>query len=642
MLSRISRRRPGPSAILVPALALAFLFPSPLGAGVVRFTEVSLQYQVRGYAYFGSRGCSWVDVDRDGRLDLFVKVQQGPSTPANVRDILYINQGVSFSDEAAARGISDGYVRGTHGAVFAPLFGALRNFDAFVTTTYGGIRPAPDHLYRNLGTGFFEDATSSIVPAQTEAHDGRGVAVGDFDRDGDLDIYLTNPLPDPLSQPSDVSLGLPNFLVNNGLEMFTPMYRGIDWSAFVAGVAAADVDGDGDLDLAEAKWAAPSTIYLNDGAGNFRDAGAEWELPQSDIVTRKNGVSFGDIDNDGDMDLAIVGERAASTLVGSVFLYKNHGDRFLINQRIDTSRTQGSRVGYQASFGDFDQDGFLDLYFSGENVCRNDGTGLMIPVPASVAGTAASFGSADPRGAALGDFDADGDLDIYLTDAAGPNLLFRNEVNNSDWIQVEIMSDHLGAVAGFGSKVDLFAAGHLGEPGFLRGHREIQAEYGFCAQDQPLAHFGAPTAGGARYDIRVTFPDGLTKSVLNVAPGTKVQVSAIFAPVNLRVIKVENKALFYHETIFELSWEPNPLNFGVAHYRLYDVTSGKTQLGEFPATQLEATLRNMDPGKSYLFALTAVDEWGSESDPVFSTSSAGKPVRALRRPSAGKMPKGGE
>jgi enediyne biosynthesis protein E4 len=623
-------------AVLLFFLGSAHL-PSALPAGTIHFTEVSLSYQVRGYSYFGSKGCSWVDVDNDGKLDLFVKVGQGVATPRNVSDILYINHGTYFADEAVARGISHGYAYGTHGAVFAPLFGALRNFDAFVTTTYGGVHPAIDRLYRNLGTGFFEDATSSIVPAQTQDHVALGVAVADFDRDGDLDLYFSNPLPNPFDQGSAPSLGLPNFLVNNGLGTFIPMYRGIEWTAFVAGVAAADLDGDGDIDLAEAKWLAPSTIYLNDGAGNFRDAGNDWQLPQSDIVTQKNGVSFGDIDNDGDMDLAIVGERVASTLVGSVFLYKNEGDRFVISQRIDTSRTQGNRVGYQVSFGDFDHDGYLDMYFGGENVYRNDGTGLMIPVPLAVSGMAASFATVDPRGIGLGDFDGDGDLDIYLTDTAGPNLLFRNDINNSDWLQVEIASDPTGAVAGFGSKVDLFAAGHLGERAYLKGHREIQGEYGFCGQDQPIAHFGAPSAGGARYDILVTFLDGKTKSILNVRPGQKIQVAAIFPPLDLAVTEVENKALFYRETIFELSWKANPLNLSVAKYRLYDVTQAQALLGEFPGTQLATTLRNMDGNRAYRFALTAVDEWGGESDPTYATSAARSVVNVSRRPASGKI-----
>lgn len=622
-----------PAAIV----GLIFALPAALAAGTIRFSEVSQQYQVRGYNYFGAKGCSWADVNHDGKPDLFVKVQEGPSTPRNVSDILYINYGTYFADEAAARGIAHSYVYGTHGAVFAPLFGTLRNFDAFVTTTYAGFHPAIDRLYRNLGTGYFEDATSSIVPAQTVDHVTRGVAVGDFDKDGDLDLYFSNPMPDPSDPSLYPDSFLPNFLVNNGLGTFTAMFRGIAWTAFVAGVAVADIDNDGDLDIAEAKWAAPSTIYLNDGLGDFRDAGNEWGLPQSDIVTKKNGISFGDIDNDGDMDLAIVGERVADTLIGSVFLYRNQGDQFVISQRIDTARTHGVRVGFQVSFGDFDHDGYLDMYFGGEYVYHNDGTGFMTPVAPSVSGMAASLAAVDPRGIGLADFDGDGDLDIYLTDTGGPNLLFRNEVNDSNWIEVEIQSDPTGAVAGFGSKVDLYAAGHLGDKTYLRGHREIQGEYGFCGQDQPIAHFGAPSAGGAKYDILVTFLDGKAKSILGVTPGQKVLVGAAFPPLNFTVAKVENKALFYRETIFELSWEANPLNVGVTKYRLYDVTQTKTLLEEFPGTQLKTTLRNMDKNKAYRFALTAVDEGGNESDPVYSSAASEKAVNISRRPASGRI-----
>jgi hypothetical protein len=618
---------------LAAVFALGVLMPSWLDAGIIRFTEVSRQYQVRGYPYFGGRGCGWVDVNHDGRLDLFVKNEQQTGTPLNVNDILYINYGSYFVDEAIARGISDGYAGGTCGAVFAPLFGALRNFDAFVTTTYAGVHPAPDRLYRNLGNGFFEDATSSIVPAQTIDHVARGLAVGDFDKDGDLDLYYSNPLPDPFDPKLYPPLALPNFLINNGRGTFTPMYRGIDWSTVVDGVAAADVDGDGDIDIAEARWAAPSTIYLNDGFGNFRDAGLDWKLPQDyTSSTQKHGVSFGDIDNDGLMDLAIVGDRA-------VYLYKNKVDHFLLSQTIYTSRTtsQGNVAGYQVAFGDFDQDGYLDMYFGGENIYHNDGTGLMIPVPAAVSGMAGSFAAVDPRGIGLGDFDGDGDLDIYLTDAKGPNLLFRNDVDNADWLQVEIVSDHLGAVAGFGSKVDLYAAGHLGQKAYLRGHREIQGEYGFCGQDQPIAHFGAPSAGGTRYDILVTFLDGRAKSILNVTPGQKIQVAAIFPPTDFEVKRVENKALFYRELIFELSWAANPLDLRVAKYRIYDVTEAQTLIVEVPETQLAYTLRNMDKTKAYRFALTAVDDGGSESEPVYSTSSPGSVVNISRRPPSGKI-----
>jgi hypothetical protein len=627
MISWKNYKRAG---LVVGLFVFGFLQPPWLGGGIIRFTEVSQQYQVRGYPYFGGHGCTWVDVNHDGKLDLFVKNQQGIGTPLNVDDILYINYGTYFVDEAIARGISDGYVRGTQGAVFAPLFGTLRNFDAFVTTTFAGVHPAIDRLYRNLGNGFFEDATSSIVPAQTVDHAARGVAVADFDKDGDLDLYFSNPLPDPFDPALRPPVGLPNFLINNGKGTFIPMYRGIDWSAFIAGVAAADIDNDGAIDIAEAKWAAPSTIYLNDGFGNFRDAGTEWGLPQAfTSSTQKNGITFGDIDNDGYMDMAIVGDRA-------VYLYKNKVDHFVLSQTIFSSRTQGNLVGFQVSFGDFDHDGYLDLYFGGENIYHNDGTGHFILVPTSVSGMAASITMVDPRGIALGDFDGDGDLDIYVTDRSGPNLLFRNEVNNSDWIQVEIVSDHTGAIAGLGSKVDLYAAGHLGDSAYLKGHREIQGEYGFLGQDQPVAHFGAPSAGGTKYDVKVTFLDGKTKSILNITPGQKIQVAAVFPPVNFAIKRVENKALFYRELIFELSWEANPLNLNVSKYRLYDVTQTPTLVAELPGTQLAYTLRNMDKNKAYLFSLTAVDTGGSESEPVISTPSSRTVVTISKRAATGK------
>ena len=151
--------------------------------------------------------------------------------------------------------------------------------------------------------------------------------------------------------------------------------------------------------------------------------------------------------------------------------------------------------------------------------------------------------------------------------------------------------------------------------------------------------FGAPAAGGALYDILITFPDGKTRPILGVAPGQKVLASAIYSPLKLTVTKIENKALFYRETIFELSWEANPLNSNIAKYRLYDVTGAKSPLGDFAATTFQTTLRNMDKAKTYRFALTAVDAWGSESDPVFSTSAAGKPAVISRRPASGKISK---
>jgi hypothetical protein len=240
----------------------------------------------------------------------------------------------------------------------------------------------------------------------------------------------------------------------------------------------------------------------------------------------------------------------------------------------------------------------------------------------------------DPRGAALADFDGDGDLDIYVTDKRGYNRLFRNDLNNSDWIEAEIMSDHRGYVGGLGAKFDLYAAGHVGDPTSLKGHREMTGEYGYLGQDMPIAHFGAPAAGGAKYDLRVIFLDGTERVYRDLTPGQKVRVATISPPLNLQGRKVENRALFYRETLIELTWEPNPLNDDVQAYKVYELDQGQILLDELPATQFSYTLRNMDKDKVYRFAVTAVDSQGLESEPATVTINGEAPVERSERRAA--------
>ncbi len=600
---------------------LGLIGTAVFSSGQIHFTEVSVQFDVAGYSYFGGHGISWVDVNRDGRLDIFVKNQGAAGFPA-VPDILYINYGSYFVDEADGRGVADAYPYGTHGAIFVDL-DRDRDFDLFASTTYGGISPAHNHLYRNNGNAFFEDITSSIVPAQSTDLSTRGVAAADFDKDGDIDFYFSNPLPDPdpfnpLPSPPQ---SLPNFYINNGNGTFIPQYRGIDWTGFTQGVTTGDLDGDGDIDIAQAMWGATSTIYRNNGSGHFQNVGGQVGLP---VTSGKfdNGVVWADVDNDGDLDLAIVGE-------GRIALYRNAGTSYSRYQVITWTRPI---VGYHVCFGDFDNDTFLELYLSGENAYENDGQGNFTLIPEAESGLEDSLTTVDPRGAALADFDGDGDLDIYVTDNRGYNRLFRNDLNNSDWIEAEIIIDPSGYIGGIGSKLDLYLAGHIGVPAYLKGHREMTGEYGYLGQDMPIAHFGAPAAGGAKYDLRVTFPDGTQRVYSDLTPGQKVQVASISPPLNLRSVKIENKALFYRETLIELTWEPNPLNDDVQNYRVYELDQGQNLLAELPANRFSYTVRNLDKAKAYRFAVTAVDGQGLESEPAATAVNSGILVeQSLRR-----------
>jgi len=588
--------------------------------GQVHFTEVSAQFDVRGHSYFGGQGVSWVDVNRDGRIDIFVKNQRADGFP-EFPDILYINYGSYFVDEADGRGAADAYAYGTQGAVFVDL-DRDRDFDLFASTTYGGISPAYNHLYRNNGSAFFEDITSSIVPAQTTDLATCGVAAADFDGDGDIDLYFTNPLPDPdpFNPLPSAPQSLPNFYINNGDGTFNTEYRGIDWTGFTQGATTGDYDGDGDIDIAQAMWGPPSTVYRNNGAGHFRNVGGQIGISVSSGEF-DNGIVWADVDNDGDLDLAIAG-------AGRIALYRNTDNHYSLYRTILWDRPIS---GFHVCFGDFDNDTDLDLYLSGENVYENDGQGNFTVVPEAESGLEDSLTMLDPRGAALADFDGDGDLDIYVTDKRGYNRLFRNDLNNSDWIEAEIRSDPHGHVGGIGAKLDLYLAGHVGVPSYLKGHREMTGEYGYLGQDMPIAHFGAPAAEGAKYDLRVTFLDGTQRLYSGLTPGQKVQVATISPPLNLRGEKIENKALFYRETLIELTWGPNPLNDDVQKHKVYELNQGQNLLAELPANQFSYTLRNTDKTKVYRFAVTAVDSQSLESEPATITVNGEAPVERSKR-----------
>jgi hypothetical protein len=256
-------------------------------------------------------------------------------------------------------------------------------------------------------------------------------------------------------------------------------------------------------------------------------------------------------------------------------------------------------------------------------VYENDGQGIFTLVLSNTSGLSSSINTEDPRGSALGDFDNDGDLDIYVTDKRGYNLLLRNDVNNSHWIQVEILTDHTAGVGGIGTKLDLYSSGHLEQPIFLKGHREIQGEYGYLGQDMPIVHFGAPAS--AKYDLKVTFLDGSEEIITDISPGNIIQVSKIPPPppipdppvnlnVDISVISLKKSPMI----VYYLSWEKNPENVGeyVKDYKIYV----KENNGEFvpyltvDTPTLSAEIRITALDKKLQFGVSTVYTYETESD----------------------------
>jgi hypothetical protein len=238
------------------------------------------------------------------------------------------------------------------------------------------------------------------------------VAWGDCDNDGDLDILLTGwTVTGPVSK----------VYRNDGSGSFTDIGAGLTGLS-LASVAWGDYDNDGDLDIlltgADSDWNQLSKVYGNDGGASpaFSDIGAGL------IEVSDGSVAWGDYDNDNDLDILLTGQ-SVSGYVSRV--YRNDGASGFTDIAAALTSVGGSSV----AWGDVDNDGDLDILLTGlgagarvSKVYRNDGASGFTDIGAGLTGVSSSS-------AAWGDADGDGDLDILLTgwtDTARVSRVYRN------------------------------------------------------------------------------------------------------------------------------------------------------------------------------------------------------------------------
>lgn len=270
--------------------------------------------------------------------------------------------------------------------------------DIVVATEHGQNR-----LLLNDGDGRFTDGTQGRLPSA--GHDSEDIALADLDGDGDLDLVF-------VSEDDRVN----ERYENDGSGRFTAVEGGIGADATSNAVLAADLDADGDVDLLIGNAGAANELLLNDGQGVFTPAEAG-RYP--DPGRRTQDLEAGDIDGDGDLDVVEGNEDGNRILV-------NEGGAFFRDATEDlfTPRSSGEET-READLGDVDGDGDLDLLLANvffalqrpqqNRLLLNDGTGAfeeatLDRLPRD------TWSSADGD---LVDLDADGDLDIVLSNAFG-------------------------------------------------------------------------------------------------------------------------------------------------------------------------------------------------------------------------------
>lgn len=432
---------------------------------------------------------AWADLDGDGDDDLVV------GNVANQPNPVYWSQG----DGTFVLGPNLG-----NGATFAVTAADFDN-DGDRDVAIGNGNNQQNWLFVNDGTGAFtqrnEFGTSRTV----------AMAWGDADSDGDLDLAVGNGILGSSQQ---------NWLYrNDGDGTFTQEAQfGLRQTCTLAW---GDCDGDGDLDLAIGNggfgFVDQNYLYRNDGTGTFTE---EAQFGMGDT----SSLAWGDVDNDGDLDLAVANWNA-----GQSYLYVNDGTgSFTELPRF------GTRDPNTISWGDADDDGDLDLAMGNGDFTSADQNYLYVNNGDLTFTEEAHFGLGSTDGVAWSDADGDGDLDLAVGNEHTPttNYLYRNDAAAGDWLEVKLVGrfasqgDGYSNADGIGAKVFVYAAGSLGDPGALLGFREVSATGGFTCQLPLAVHFGVP--GAETVDVRIVWPGSggsrLTQDLSAVATGQRLVV----------------------------------------------------------------------------------------------------------------------
>ena len=422
------------------------------------FREVAPQLGVDVTALSG--GSILEDFDRDGRLDIM-------ASSWGMRDPLryFRNNGDgTFSDRTRAAGL-EGQVGGLNICQADYDNDGLPDVLVLRGAWLQGLGDHPNSLLRNNGDGTFEDVTEAA--GLLSYHPTQAAAWGDYDNDGHLDLFIGNESTGNDIHPCQL-------FRNNGDGTFSNLAAslGLARAGYVKGVAWGDYDNDGDPDLYLSRMDAGNLLYRNDGPGPSAGESAEGGPSRRFVeVGRQAGVRepgksfatwFWDYDNDGWQDLFVAGYSLKPDFSGSLEevvkatlglpnlgepsrLFRNNGDGTFG----DVSREAGferALLTMGANFGDLDNDGFLDCYLgTGEPDLRT-----LIPnqmfrnhrgrVFQNVT-TSGGFGHLQKgHGVSFGDIDNDGDQDIYTVMGGWysgdvyQNLLFLNPGHRNRWI----------------------------------------------------------------------------------------------------------------------------------------------------------------------------------------------------------------
>ena len=537
----------------------------------VEFVEVAAESGIDMTVVSGSKdqmyivegslgGSAFFDHDNDGDVDLYVTNGSrfsGFAPGQHPYNRLYRNIGDGqFTDVTSETAVGD--TSWSLGCVAAD-YDNDGHTDLYVTN-FGA-----NKLYKNLGDGSSGDGSSgdgssddgsfedvTIAAGVGDSGYGTGGTFGDFDRDGDVDLYLSNYIDFSRDYEStipcvwktvDMMCGprglLPQkdvFYRNEGDGTFTDATATVgmaDKEFYGYGAVFADFNEDGWPDVFVADDMSPNQMFVNRGDGTFAEEALIASVGFNGDGAEQGcmGVGIGDYDNDGHLDIFVTNFEGEHNT-----LYRNEGDGFFLDVSF-VSRLAASgnpEVGWGTALFDFDNDGDKDIFVANGHtypqadlphtnasyaqrnfLFENLGNGTYADV-SEQAGPGLAIEKVS-RGASFADYDGDGDVDVFVVNLnAAPDLLRNNGSSGNNYLLVETV----GTVSnrnGIGTRIEVETAG-------LRQVNEVRSGGSYLSHDDMRVHFGLGQASGVA-KVTLRWPSGIVQALEDVAVNQVLRVT---------------------------------------------------------------------------------------------------------------------
>jgi len=556
------KNQPAPTTA-APQNQIVEASPSPLASptpprpsGAIEFTDVSAQAGIHfkhNSGAFGKKylpetigaGCAFIDYDNDGWQDILLVNSMNWPEQKGAKSFLALyhnNKDGTFTNVTGQAGLAiEMYGIG----VAVGDYDNDGNDDIYITCV------GPNHLFRNLGGGKFADVTTKAGVGDPGF--STSAVWFDYDNDGKLDLFVGNYV--EWSPEKDIYCTLDNknksyctpqtykgqsatLYHNRGngtFENVTQKAGVSDPSGKTLGIALLDYDSDGWLDLFIANDTEPNKLYHNNKNGTFTDEGIAAGVAFSSAGTPRAGMGVDAADYDGSGKPSIV---IGNFTNESMALYHNDGSGLFTDEAATSGigKLSAQSLTFATFFFDYDLDGLLDIFAANGHV--SDDIAVVQPNvkyaqpphlfhnkgKKKFEELSSKLGKALQRaivgrGAAYGDFDNDGDLDLLITTNNGPARLLRNDnANQNDLLRVTLIGTRANR-DGIGATVSVKTS---------KGAKQnlmVRTGSSYASQSElPLVFGLGKPEEGLTLTVDVTWPGGQRDSVSNIKPNQSIVI----------------------------------------------------------------------------------------------------------------------